>query len=137
MAALELVGFDGDDTLWENESAFAVTHDRFRALLADHAEPDELDRQLLAAERTNLELYGYGVKSFTLSMIETAIELTGGTIGVADISAILDAGKELLAHPHPLTWALERHGDEDALSSHARYRRVENLADVAGVLDEL
>jgi putative hydrolase of the HAD superfamily len=99
MAALELVGFDGDDTLWESESAFAITHDRFRALLADHAEPAELDRRLLDAERANLEIYGYGVKSFVLSMIETAIEITDGAIEVADIQAILDAGKALLAHP--------------------------------------
>jgi putative hydrolase of the HAD superfamily len=99
MGAVELVGFDGDDTLWESESVFAITHDRFRALLADHAEQAELDRRLLDAERANLELYGYGVKAFTLSMVETAIEVTDGTIEVADIKAILDAGKELLAHP--------------------------------------
>jgi putative hydrolase of the HAD superfamily len=119
MAGLELVGFDGDDTLWESESAFAITHDRFRALLADHAEAAELDRRLLDAERANLELYGYGVKSFTLSMIETAIEVTDGTIEVADIKAILDAGKELIAHPVQLL-----PGAADAVAAAAARWRV-------------
>ena len=96
---IDLVGFDGDDTLWQSEAAFAITHERFRALLADHAEPGDLDRELLEVERRNLELYGYGVKSFTLSMLETAIEITGGEVEVADLKAILDAGRELLSHP--------------------------------------
>ena len=72
------VGLDADDTLWHNETIFRLTQDRFRALMANVAEPAVLDARLAAVERRNLALYGYGVKGFTLSLIETAMELTGG-----------------------------------------------------------
>src|SRR5206468_8499664 len=61
------VGLDADDTLWHNETIFRLTQERFRALMADVAEPDVLDARLAAVERRNLSLYGYGVKGFTLS----------------------------------------------------------------------
>ncbi len=99
MPGIEVVGFDGDDTLWQSEAAFALTHERFRAMLAGHVPAEELDRRLLDVERANLALYGYGVKAFTLSLVETAIEVTAGTITAVEIAAILEAGKELLAHP--------------------------------------
>ena len=63
------IGFDADDTLWQNETFFRMTQDRFRALLADHADPDHLSERLLAAERRNLGHYGFGIKGFVLSMI--------------------------------------------------------------------
>ena len=94
-----LIGFDGDDTLWQSETAFAVTHDRIRGLLAPHVDAATLDARLLDVERANLELYGYGAKAFTLSMIETAIEIAGADLDIADVQALLDAGKDLLAHP--------------------------------------
>ena len=93
------VGFDGDDTLWQSETAFAVTHNRIRALLAPHVDAETLDARLLEVERANLELYGYGAKAFTLSMIETAIEIAGDELDIADVRTLLDAGKDLLAHP--------------------------------------
>jgi putative hydrolase of the HAD superfamily len=93
------VGLDADDTLWHNESIFRLTQDRFRALMADVAEPDVLDARLAAVERRNLALYGYGVKGFTLSLIETAMELTGGEPPGRIIADILAAGREMLAHP--------------------------------------
>lgn len=96
---LTAVGFDGDDTLWQSETAFAVTHERVRALLAAHVEPSVLDARLLDVERSNLGIYGYGAKAFTLSLIETAIDLAGDRLEIADVQALLDAGKELLAHP--------------------------------------
>jgi putative hydrolase of the HAD superfamily len=96
---IEAIGFDGDDTLWESETAFAVTHDRVRALLASHVPRELLDAQLLETERRNLELYGYGVKAFTLSMIETALDVAGDALTPGDVRALLEAGKELLAHP--------------------------------------
>lgn len=94
-----MVALDGDDTLWHSENQFVMTQERFCALLADHADPDELDARLMANERQNLALFGYGVKGFTLSMIETAIEVTEGRIDVADIQAIIDGAKEMLQHP--------------------------------------
>ncbi len=97
--AITLVGFDADDTLWQNEAFFRLTQDRFVALLADHAAPDHLAARLLAAERRNLGHYGYGVKGFVLSMIETAIEVTEGRVPASVIAEIMAAGREMLAHP--------------------------------------
>ncbi|MFY8152345.1 MAG: HAD family hydrolase, partial [Hyphomicrobiales bacterium] len=73
MATLTTIGFDADDTLWHNERFFKLTQARFAALLADHAGHAVIEARLLETERRNLGFYGYGVKGFTLSMIETAI----------------------------------------------------------------
>jgi putative hydrolase of the HAD superfamily len=99
---IELVGFDGDDTLWHNESIFSMTQERFQALLEDHAPAQHVYERTLDTERRNLALYGYGIKSFTLSMIETAIEVTDGRIDTADIKTLLDLGKSMLTHPTEL-----------------------------------
>jgi putative hydrolase of the HAD superfamily len=96
---ISAVGFDGDDTLWQSETAFHITQAQIRALLADEVDGEVLDRRLLEVERANLAIYGYGAKSYTLSMIETAIDLAGDQLKIADVSALLEAGKELLAHP--------------------------------------
>jgi putative hydrolase of the HAD superfamily len=104
---IDVVGFDGDDTLWHNESVFSVTHDRFRELLAPYADGGLLDERLYATEMANLRLFGYGVKAFTLSMIETAIDLSGGRIAAGDIARIIDAGKNMLAHPVDLLPGVE------------------------------
>ncbi|SHM75540.1 HAD family hydrolase [Roseibium suaedae] len=93
------LGFDADDTLWHNESVFHLTEERFAALLADHADKARLQEQLLAAERRNLKHYGYGIKGFVLSMIETALEVTEGKAPGAVISQILDAGRDMMTHP--------------------------------------
>lgn len=93
------IGFDADDTLWQNETFFRMTQDRFRALLADHADPDHLSERLLAAEKRNLGHYGFGIKGFVLSMIETAIEVTDRRVPAAIIEELLSAGREMLAHP--------------------------------------
>lgn len=93
------IGFDADDTLWQNEAFFRLTQDRFAQLLGAYAEADHLHDRLLAAERRNLGHYGFGVKGFTLSMIETAIEVTEGRVPSTVIAEIIDAGREMLAHP--------------------------------------
>ncbi len=77
------VAFDGDDTLWHNETVFSMTQERICALLADHADADALGERLYAVETRNLHLYGYGAKSFILSIIETAIEVSDGTVDTA------------------------------------------------------
>lgn len=99
MSRVEVIGLDADDTLWHNETLFSVTHQRFAELLADHADVDELGKRMLETERRNLKLFGYGAKGFTLSMIETALEVTNGDLPGAHVQAILDLGKALLAHP--------------------------------------
>ena len=96
---LTTIGFDADDTLWQNETFFRLTQDRFAGLLADHAAPDHLHDRLLAAERRNLGHYGFGIKGFVLSMIETAIEVTEGKVPAPIIAEIMAAGREMLEHP--------------------------------------
>ncbi len=93
------IGFDADDTLWHNERVFRLTQDHFADLLAEFAAPDHLSDRLLAAERRNLGRYGYGVKGFVLSMIETAIEVTDATVPATVIQDLIAAGQEMLAHP--------------------------------------
>ncbi len=96
---LTTIAFDADDTLWHHERHYHFTQGRFRDLLAAHADPDHLMERLTEAEKRNIGHYGYGVKGFTLSMIETAIEVTGGKVAASVIAEILDSGRELLAHP--------------------------------------
>ncbi len=93
------VGFDADDTLWQNEAFFRLTQEHFTGLMADYVGADHLHAQLLAAERRNLGHYGFGIKGFVLSMIETAIEVTQGRVSARVIAEIMAAGREMLAHP--------------------------------------
>jgi putative hydrolase of the HAD superfamily len=100
-AGIEVIAFDGDDTLWHSESHFVDAHERYCALIAPYVNGDAaaLDEKVIATERGNLSIYGYGVKAFTLSLIETAIEVTGGRVTSREIASILDLGKGLLKHP--------------------------------------
>lgn len=95
------VGIDADDTLWHSENRFQEVHQRYHELLAEHTDlgVDDLEARMLATEQRNLRLFGYGAKGFTLSLIETAIEVTDGGISTADIEQIISFGKELLDHP--------------------------------------
>ncbi len=96
---LTTIAFDADDTLWHNERFFQLTQAHFAQLLADHAERDHLMERLLAAEKRNIQHYGYGIKGFVLSMIETAIEVTEDRVPASVIRQLIDAGQEMLAHP--------------------------------------
>lgn len=100
---LTTIGFDADDTLWQNERFFRVTQDRFAELLMDHTAddvtPEQLDRLLLDAEKRNLGRYGYGVKGFTLSMIETAIEVTQEQVPASVLKELIVAGQMMLSYP--------------------------------------
>jgi len=104
---IELVAFDGDDTLWHTESMFALTQQRFRELLSPWVDPQLIDERLLATETGNLQLFGYGIKGFTLSMLETAIELTDGRVPSSTPKELIDAGKAMLAHPVELIEGVE------------------------------
>ncbi|WP_112323510.1 HAD family hydrolase [Oceanibium sediminis] len=99
MSHITTLAFDADDTLWQNERFFQITQARFQALLADYADPDHLAERLLAAERRNLDYYGYGVKGFTLSMVETALEVTEDSVPGTVLRDIVEAGRALHAHP--------------------------------------
>ena len=98
-ADVTTIGFDADDTLWHNEALFRLTQDRFADLLRDHVAADRLMARLLEAERRNLGHYGFGVKGFVLSMIETAVEVTDGQVPGAVVAELLAAGREMLSHP--------------------------------------
>jgi putative hydrolase of the HAD superfamily len=99
VSKVSTIGIDADDTLWQSEHFFKLTQAHFARLLADYADVSDLDRKLLAAERRNLQFYGFGIKGFVLSMIETAVEITGGKVPAAIIQEILAAGREMLTHP--------------------------------------
>jgi len=105
---IETIGFDADDTLWQNETFFRLTQDRFADLLADFTDRAALMDRLLEAEKRNIGHYGFGIKGFMLSMIETAIEVTDQTVPAPVIAEILAAGQEMLGHPiHLLPHARE------------------------------
>lgn len=99
MPALSAIAFDADDTLWHNERFFRMTHDHFADLLADYAGRDHLEERLLEAERRNVGRYGFGIKGFTLSMIETALAVTENRVPGRVIGELVAAGREMLAHP--------------------------------------
>ena len=96
---ISTIGLDADDTLWHSESHYAVTEERFRDLVSHWVSGDEAGTRLLERERANLAVFGYGVKGFTLSMIETAIESSNGTVTSDAVQQIIEWGKEMLAHP--------------------------------------
>jgi len=100
--ALRYVAFDGDDTLWHNETRFHLTQTALRDLLRRHVPDADVDAHLAEVEMRNLRLYGYGVKAFTLSMLETAIQVTEGRIPAADLGVILGWGKKTLGEPTEL-----------------------------------
>ena len=99
MSSITTIGFDADDTLWKNEHVFKLTQARFTSMLSGHGEAEHISSRLLAAERRNLSFYGFGIKGFMLSMIETAIEVTDGHVPASIIADILAAGREMLRHP--------------------------------------
>ena len=111
--AIDVVGIDADDTLWHSEGHFVVTEERFLDLVAPWVERANASAALLETERRNLRLFGYGVKGFTLSMIETALALSQHRISGQAVEEIITLGKSLMDHP------------------------VELLEDVAETLDQL
>ena len=94
-----VIAFDADDTLWHNETIFEDVHARYRHMLAQYHDSATVDRTLFATEMRNLDLYGYGVKGFTLSALETAIELSEGDISTNELSQLIALGRDMLAHP--------------------------------------
>jgi len=101
------VGLDGDDTLWQNETRFELTQTALRDLLRRHVPDADVDAHLAEVEMRNLGIYGYGVKAFTLSMIETAIQLTDRRIPAADLEVILGWGQKMLGAPTELLDGVE------------------------------
>ncbi len=98
-STLTTIGFDADDTLWQNEHFFRLTEGKFAAMLADYAETEHIATRLLETEKRNLKFYGYGIKGFTLSMIDTAIGVTEGRVPASVIADILSISREMSQHP--------------------------------------
>lgn len=96
---LKVIAFDADDTLWANEPYFRETENRFFELFQDYLPQHTVARELLKTEIDNIGLYGYGIKAFILSMIETAMRISDKTIPLEVIEKIINEGKELLQKP--------------------------------------
>lgn len=96
MPTFDLIALDADDTLWHNERIYTGVQARFARLLSPYHEKEVIEARLFQTETRNIKSFGYGIKSFTLSMIETAVELTEGQISAKDIQAIIDLGKGML-----------------------------------------
>ncbi len=96
---IKVIGFDADDTLWVNETYFRDTEEQFANLLEGYETKNKIDQELFKKEMDNLELYGYGIKGFMLSMIESALELSNNQVSQATIRDILNLGKGMIAHP--------------------------------------
>jgi putative hydrolase of the HAD superfamily len=130
MLTVKVIAFDADDTLWVNEPNFQEIEGKFCEMLEHYLPRHTVSRELLTTEINNLDLYGYGIKSFMLSMIEAAIHISGRTIGLDAIEKIIQYGKEMLDKPVELIDGVE----EVLLKLNGRYRLV--MATKGDLLDQ-
>ncbi len=127
---IQVIGFDADDTLWVNETYFREAELEIQKLLSVYETPNKIDQELFKVEIRNLPIYGYGIKAFTLSMVEVALELSNYNVPNKTIEAILNIGKHMLEKPVEL---LE--GVEDVLKELSKnYRLI--LATKGDLLDQ-
>jgi putative hydrolase of the HAD superfamily len=127
---LKVIAFDADDTLWVNEPYFRQTEEQFYNLLSEYSSQHTLERELLKTEIENLALYGYGIKGFVLSMIETALKATDNKISVEVVGKIMALGKQMLDNPIELLDGVE----EVLLALKDKYRLV--VATKGDLLDQ-
>lgn len=104
---IQVIGFDADDTLWVNETYFWETEDKLRLLLAPYVDSETVSAELFKTETCNMPLYGYGVKAYILSVVETAIRITDGKVPASVLGEILSLGKEQLNKPVELLDGVE------------------------------
>lgn len=105
--ALKIIAFDADDTLFVNEPYFQETEQKFCALMSDYLSHQGLSQELFKTEIANLDLYGYGIKGYILSMIEAALKISNNTLSLEVIEKIIELGKELLQKPIELLEGVE------------------------------
>jgi len=117
---LKVIAFDADDTLFVNEPYFQETEQKFCALMSDYLSEQGLSQELFKTEVDNLNLYGYGIKGYTLSMIEAAMKISNNTLSVEAIERIIVFGKELLQRPIELLDGVQ----ETLKSLHGNYKLV-------------
>ena len=127
---IKVIGFDADDTLWVNETYYREAEEQFAKLLSAYETTNKIDQELFKKEMENLEMYGYGIKSFILSMVEAALEISNNSVSHAAIQDILDIGKTMINKPVELL-----DGVEDVLQTlSSKYRLV--LATKGDLLDQ-
>ncbi|MEL6812346.1 MAG: HAD family hydrolase [Bacteroidota bacterium] len=130
LSKIKAIAFDADDTLWVNETLFRDAEQEFCVLLKDFIDEDDCNKRLFEMEMKNLPMYGYGIKPFTLSLIEAAIEFSEGKVSSETITAIMDIGKRMLEAPVELI-----DGIEDTLAGlNGKYRLV--MATKGDLLDQ-
>jgi putative hydrolase of the HAD superfamily len=118
VSGLDLVAFDADDTLWHNLVHFDAAQLRFGEMFSNYMPALDAREQLNTAEKNNIKLYGFGIKSFTLSMIETAIAISGGAVDAATISKLISMGRDMLDHDIELL----PHVEDTLEALHGQYR---------------
>ncbi|CAM3654092.1 hydrolase [Flavobacterium saliperosum S13] len=116
----KIIAFDADDTLFINEPYFEETEKKFCGLMSDYLSYQGLSQELLKTQVDNLPLYGYGIKGYILSMIETAVKVSDGTISAKGIRKITELGKELIQKPIELLDGVE----ETLEALHGKYKLV-------------
>ena len=127
---IKVIGFDADDTLWVNETFYREAELEFAGLLSQYETANKIDQELFKKEMENLDLYGYGIKSFILSMVESALEISNHSVKPEVIGKIIDIGKDMINKPVHL---LE--GVEEVLKAlSAEYRLI--LATKGDLLDQ-
>ncbi|WP_424989215.1 HAD family hydrolase [Flagellimonas sp.] len=104
---IKTIGFDADDTLWVNETYFRDTEEKFAELLEGYETKNKIDQELFKMEMANLDSYGYGIKGFMLSMIESALDLSNNKVPQETIAQILKLGKKMISHPVELLDGVE------------------------------
>src|SRR5690606_29755050 len=104
---IRVIGFDADDTLWVNETYFREAEERFASLLEGYETKNKIDQELFLVEIKNLDLYGYGIKGFMLSMIESALDISNNKVSQATLLEILNLGKEMINKPVELLEGVE------------------------------
>lgn len=117
---IKVIAFDADDTLWVNEPYFLETETKFCQLMEEYLPSHVVAKELFKTEIDNLYLYGYGIKGYILSMIETAVRVSGNTISAALVQKIMDYGKEMLEKPVELIEGVE----ETLQSLQGKYKLV-------------
>jgi putative hydrolase of the HAD superfamily len=117
---LKIIAFDADDTLFVNEPYFQETEQKFCALMSDYLSQQGLSQELFRVEIQNLDLYGYGIKGYILSMIEAAMKISNNTISIEIIEKIIFYGKELLQKPIELLEGVE----ETLAQLHGKYKLI-------------
>ncbi len=127
---IKVIGFDADDTLWVNETYYREAEEDFAKLLSAYETTNKIDQELFKKEMENLEMYGYGIKSFILSMVEAALEISNDSVSNATILDILNIGKTMINKPVELL-----DGVEDVLQTlSSKYRLI--LATKGDLLDQ-